>query len=165
MRVFVLYDFDKSSPEAQHAFLKTLEEHPSNVTLILTCANQSMILPTIVSRCTVVSLDSELETPDSYKSVSRALEAYLTSHDIATIGTKVFDVKTYRDPSEFFLSVMLFFQSRLSTDPTSTYILKEALRLNSLVQNNNVSPQQAVDGLLFFIRDKASHRSLHTRRV
>ena len=40
--------------EAQNALLKTLEEPPEYVTIILITSNENMFLPTIKSRCTKI---------------------------------------------------------------------------------------------------------------
>jgi DNA polymerase-3 subunit delta' len=55
-RVAVLSDFERATLEAANALLKTLEEPPAQVVLILTAAEAGMLLPTIVSRCQVLSL-------------------------------------------------------------------------------------------------------------
>lgn len=55
-RVALLLRFDAANAEAQNALLKTLEEPPPNVTLLLTAARAEDLLPTIVSRCEVINL-------------------------------------------------------------------------------------------------------------
>lgn len=55
-RVAILEDFERATPEAMNALLKTLEEPPSNVVLILIAPEAELLLPTIVSRCQVVAL-------------------------------------------------------------------------------------------------------------
>jgi len=50
-RVVVLTDFQGATPEAGNCLLKTLEEPPARVTLILTATQVGRLLPTIVSRC------------------------------------------------------------------------------------------------------------------
>jgi DNA polymerase-3 subunit delta' len=55
-RVYVLSDFEKASTEAANCLLKTLEEPPANVVLVLTAQGLGSLLPTIVSRCQVLRL-------------------------------------------------------------------------------------------------------------
>jgi DNA polymerase-3 subunit delta' len=50
-KVGIIYDADRMNGEAQNAFLKTLEEPPSNTFFILTTGNPSALLPTTRSRC------------------------------------------------------------------------------------------------------------------
>ncbi len=55
-RVCLMTDFQTATVEASNALLKTLEEPPSRVVLILTAIDASLLLPTIVSRCQVLPL-------------------------------------------------------------------------------------------------------------
>jgi DNA polymerase-3 subunit delta' len=55
-RVAVLDRFDEATPSAANALLKTLEEPPDFVVLILLAPDTDSLLPTIVSRCQVVPL-------------------------------------------------------------------------------------------------------------
>lgn len=55
-RVFILADFAKATPEAANALLKTMEEPPPQVILILTATDVVALLPTVVSRCRVLYL-------------------------------------------------------------------------------------------------------------
>lgn len=55
-RVALLPDFDRAQPRAQDALLKTLEEPAPHAILLLIASERSAILPTILSRCQVLSL-------------------------------------------------------------------------------------------------------------
>jgi DNA polymerase-3 subunit delta' len=55
-RVAILKQFDAANPSAANAFLKTLEEPPPSVVLLLTAADADSLLPTISSRCRTVNL-------------------------------------------------------------------------------------------------------------
>lgn len=55
-RVALLLRFDDANPNAQNALLKTLEEAPKRVILLLTADSSESLLPTIVSRCEVLRL-------------------------------------------------------------------------------------------------------------
>jgi DNA polymerase-3 subunit delta' len=50
-KVYILRDAEALSEPAANALLKTLEEPPANVVLVLTAADASLLLPTVVSRC------------------------------------------------------------------------------------------------------------------
>ena len=50
-KVYIINAFDKMTFEAQNALLKTLEEPPQFVTIILVSSNENNILNTIKSRC------------------------------------------------------------------------------------------------------------------
>ncbi|KAA3646258.1 MAG: DNA polymerase III subunit delta' [Chloroflexi bacterium] len=55
-RVALLRDFEHASNSAQNAMLKTLEEPPGRVVLLVTAESAEALLPTITSRCEVLRL-------------------------------------------------------------------------------------------------------------
>ena len=55
-RVALLLRFEEAHPSAANALLKTLEEPPAQVIMILTAESVERLLPTIVSRCEVIHL-------------------------------------------------------------------------------------------------------------
>ncbi|MAT08134.1 MAG: hypothetical protein CL707_03405 [Chloroflexi bacterium] len=55
-RVYIIQQCDRMSEEASNALLKTLEEPPEQVVLILLSSVPEKILPTLVSRAQVISL-------------------------------------------------------------------------------------------------------------
>jgi DNA polymerase-3 subunit delta' len=70
-RVYVLCDFQQANVEAANCLLKTLEEPPGSVVLILTALQAEGLLPTIVSRCQVLNL-----RPLPVRQVRDALRSY-----------------------------------------------------------------------------------------
>lgn len=62
-RVALILRFEEANPNAANALLKTLEEPPKRVVLMLTATEPERLLPTIVSRCEIIRLRSlPLET-------------------------------------------------------------------------------------------------------
>jgi DNA polymerase-3 subunit delta' len=57
-KVVVIAGAERMTDEAANALLKTLEEPPAHVVLILTATDAGLLLPTIVSRCQVVALST-----------------------------------------------------------------------------------------------------------
>jgi len=55
-RVALFLRFQEANPSAANALLKTLEEAPAHVVLLLTAEAPEQLLPTIVSRCEVLRL-------------------------------------------------------------------------------------------------------------
>jgi DNA polymerase-3 subunit delta' len=55
-RVALILRFEEAHPSAANAMLKTLEEPPPQVVILLTARSVESILPTIVSRCEVIRL-------------------------------------------------------------------------------------------------------------
>ena len=55
-RVVVVDDVETMQEPAQEAFLKTLEEPPSYVVILMLVTDAEVLLPTILSRCTVIPM-------------------------------------------------------------------------------------------------------------
>jgi DNA polymerase-3 subunit delta' len=55
-RIALLLDFEAANANAQNALLKTLEEAPDKVILVITASSAEELLPTIVSRCELLRL-------------------------------------------------------------------------------------------------------------
>jgi DNA polymerase-3 subunit delta' len=55
-RIAILQRFEEANRQAANALLKTLEEPPRQVVIILTAVSTDRLLPTIVSRCEVIRL-------------------------------------------------------------------------------------------------------------
>jgi DNA polymerase-3 subunit delta' len=83
-RIAILLRFEEANPFAANALLKTLEEPPSRVVIILTAENPDSLMPTITSRCEIIRL-----RPLPYSALSQGLisqwnvpdqEAHLLAH-------------------------------------------------------------------------------------
>ena len=53
-KIYIINDSDKMTKEAQNCLLKTLEEPPEYITIILIGTNENAFLSTIKSRCTIM---------------------------------------------------------------------------------------------------------------
>ncbi len=83
-KIALLLRFEEANPNAANALLKTLEEPPPQVIMLLTASDAAALLPTIISRCEVMRL-----RPLSIEPVSEGLqtrwglpaeEAHLLAH-------------------------------------------------------------------------------------
>ncbi|MCA9930380.1 MAG: DNA polymerase III subunit delta', partial [Anaerolineales bacterium] len=83
-KVAILQRFDTATQGAANAFLKTLEEPPGNVILMLTANDADTLLPTISSRCRTVNLrplPAELiQQSLAVRQQVREDDAYLLAH-------------------------------------------------------------------------------------
>ncbi|NCO12358.1 MAG: hypothetical protein COZ34_04630 [Candidatus Pacebacteria bacterium CG_4_10_14_3_um_filter_34_15] len=76
-RFFVFFNADLATISAQNAALKSIEEPPENTQIILMTSTLEKLLPTIISRCEVVSLKKSTQgknnqdenTADLYKKI------------------------------------------------------------------------------------------------
>ena len=89
-RVYILLHADTASVSAQNSMLKFLEEPGGKVTAILTTDNVNKLLPTIISRCTVLPF-----VPYSQQEIlERALEQGIPEADAYLLS------KSVKDPEE-----------------------------------------------------------------
>jgi len=56
VKVYIIEEVERLSEPAANSLLKTLEEPPASVVLILTTVDATMLLPTLVSRCQQIEL-------------------------------------------------------------------------------------------------------------
>ncbi|MGQ9525367.1 MAG: DNA polymerase III subunit [Armatimonadota bacterium] len=80
-KVYIVPEADRLSPPACHTVLKTLEEPPPYVTIILIAPDLAEILPTVISRCQLVRF-----TAEPVETVCRALIARGIPRETAAIA-------------------------------------------------------------------------------
>jgi DNA polymerase III delta prime subunit len=79
-KAVIVISAENLTAEAQNALLKTLEEHPQNVLILLFAISEDALLPTIVSRSEITYLRSDSgQSPEKYyqdieKLVAKSLE-------------------------------------------------------------------------------------------
>ncbi len=142
-RIYFLANFHLSSVPAQNSFLKLLEEPPSNVQFVLSTDNKNNLLPTIVSRTKIVKLRGN-ETQN-------VVGAQFIAPMIDGLNIVKFTTADRESAKNILLQIILFFRNRLESDKNSPLIIKEAIRLKALLENNNLNPQLTVDQVLIFI--------------
>lgn len=69
-KVFIIDDSDKMTEEAQNSLLKTLEEPPGYITIILITSNENKLLNTIKSRCLKINFNN-IDTKDILEYISK----------------------------------------------------------------------------------------------
>jgi len=83
-RIALLLNFQRANPNAQNALLKTLEEAPKQVILLMTADSPDNLLPTISSRCEILRLRpvaiDKLESALQSRWNLSAEQARLTAH-------------------------------------------------------------------------------------
>lgn len=73
-RIFILPDVERMTPNTINALLKTLEEPPPDVVLLLTSAEPENLLSTLLSRCQIVPLQ-----PLAADEIAAALERHFAA--------------------------------------------------------------------------------------
>ena len=79
-KVYIIDDSDTMTSEAQNCLLKTLEEPPEYVTIILICSNEDNMLSTIKSRCMILHFE---------KISDEQIQKYLQDNHQTEINSKI----------------------------------------------------------------------------
>ena len=74
-KVYIVDEAEKMNPQAENALLKTLEEPPEYVVILLLADRREYFLPTILSRAVKLSLEEEEETADPDAPVRELMRA------------------------------------------------------------------------------------------
>ena len=85
-KVYIINDSNLMTKEAQNSLLKTLEEPPEYVTIILITSNDNLFLPTIKSRCTKINFNKL-----SKKKKKKILETYYNYSNVSDLVLKIAD--------------------------------------------------------------------------
>lgn len=153
-RLFLVNGIDKATPEAQNALLKILEEPSRNDCYLLFADNGNNIIPTVRSRCHVIS--------DSSQKVIFFDEEFVESFSNFLAGKEnIFDLmssktleKIGRDECLTLIRyLIIFFHNKGIIQMSDAMFTKRLLHVWYLLFNNNISPQLAVDGLLIYGRE------------
>lgn len=148
----IIHSFDTAKPEAQSAFLKTLEEK-SDITQFILCVNdESSVLPTIRSRSRVERLQESIS--DSQK--------YMQKYELDTIVSEAAWMSaTSKVKKEHALSLIdeIITSLRRNGFETSKKLqtaqcLSHILETRSLILRNNLNYEYALDSIGHVISEK-----------
>lgn len=151
-KVIIIYEGDKMTTEAQNAFLKTIEEPPAGVYILLLCENLNNILDTIKSRCQVIKLqrltgkEMELFIQNKYPHLKpeEAKSVAIFSEGIPGRAEKFIENVIYKEMRELAIKIL-----QNSCNHNTLEMLKFE---DALVKNKN-EWQELLTIELSFIRD------------
>lgn len=153
-RLFIFFDFQHSSQEAQNAFLKSLEEQSTNNQFVLIADNEHALLPTIRSRAKIVKLNGKAtEDKAVAESSAKVLDSAEKSMDYSFLASANVLKLSREDIANFMDQTIIYYRKKLIEFPSqSSKIIKKAMQIKALVENNNINSQLAIDNLLIFIK-------------
>ena len=109
-KVYILENADLMNVQAQNALLKTIEEPPEYVVMLLLTENTEVFLQTILSRCVKLSVYREEEAGfDEENEAVRLLETFLKTGsrpDTSAVIQLTDEIKNYRPDLEKALEVL-----------------------------------------------------------
>ncbi len=153
-RVYIIEHAETASISAQNSMLKFLEEPGSGVTAILTAENSGRLLPTILSRCTVIPFVPM--APEFYyeKAVEAGIpedDAYLISHIVRSPDAILSfyesdELKNALSMFKEYLNIGGLKREELLIDYEISYRSRESD--SAKAKKSNIAVQQAFFGLL-----------------
>ena len=142
-KVYIIDDADTMTTEAQNCLLKTLEEPPEYITIILICTNEGNLLSTIKSRCTRIQFepikDEEIKEYVKTKLPNEQISEKLIELAQGSIG-KAIKLNERKDIYENIENILLSMQNRDLIDivQMSEVIYKSKEEIKSILEYINV---------------------------
>lgn len=148
-KIIVLNNAQLLTKEAQNALLKLLEEPPQHTYIFLSSTSSAFFLPTIMSRCKEVILDSAMQI--SKEQTDALVETVQILHD-GTIAQKlVLAEKIAADKEnllDWFEKILMALRDKMLEDPTdssSVRLLQNMQHAFMLSQTTNVAPRMILE--------------------
>lgn len=157
VKAVVIDDAEMLTTEAQNALLKVLEEPPSYTIIILGAANSDSLLPTILSRCQIIELSSEiLSLSDAEK---QEHITFLTSIPSMQIGDRLKaaeDISLDKDAATLWIGkLILTLREQIIEQsdqiPLLFSYIKSLEQLHKLLKTTNVNHRFAIENTLLSI--------------
>lgn len=160
----VLLHVDDCLAPAQNALLKTLEEPPPNVCLILTAEQRGNVLPTIASRCQIVNLEA---TPEDLAAMAvlqteaaAFWQSFLNCHNHAQI-IELCESYSDRDQAQKLVSALISHHQRYLDHVEESHqdeaILEAARAVSRLLEcqaqlKHNITVRLSLENALFDLK-------------
>src|SRR5579859_2419560 len=135
--VFVIFQVQTASLPAQNALLKSLEEPPTHVQIILTTDQPDQVLPTIRSRCILTRVENNEQERENSQEISQLFSSIRTGSftDLFAISEKYKD----REAALQLLETLIqFLHNKNSSAPetTTTKYMQKLLESRSWLAKN-----------------------------
>jgi len=151
-RLFIISHYPNT--EAQNALLKTLEELDASTDFIFSCEEE--LLPTVVSRCTMVVLSTQKEDHSTLQLTPDIIEKLVVGDDIGRkfLAAQDFFSEVTDDPyQELILELRRIIKNHIRDNDLVKSarlfpLLKNLNSEHSLILSNNLNPKVAVEKII-----------------
>jgi len=152
-RYFIFFNTDLMTLQAQNAALKSIEEPPVNTQIIFLTSSVDKLLPTIISRCTVITLKKSLINKSKLEQISKLYKQILNSkhYELIELANRYKERKEALDLLNDLLSCLHQELNNKSSQYTKHQLTKHLkIILVSLEQlNKNANTKLVVENCLF----------------
>ena len=142
-KVYIIENSDTMTKEAQNCLLKTLEEPPEYITIILICSNEDNLLSTIKSRCTRIHFEP-LKENEIKQYLEKAIPEQQISENIINLAQgsigKVIKLNEKKDIYENIEKILINMRNKdlIEIVQMSEGIYKSKEEINSILEYINV---------------------------
>ena len=152
-KAVVIDAYENITQEAQNSLLKILEEPPSNTIIIITTIGKEIMLPTIISRCKVISLQKEEAqlTQADLSEFDKILNIFLDGKTGDKLKIAELVTKNKQDATLWLEKIASSVRNKLQNNNENTkYLkfLKEIQITYKTLKSTNVSQRTALENLL-----------------
>lgn len=143
----VLHNLDNSGSEVQNSLLKILEEQSERIHFVLLVKDAARLLPTIVSRCTLIT-DKNFPLSKDKKMITDPLEyfSFKTNSDTTRDGATI-KIDQFLDSGAI----------------RSGKNLRYILTIRKILIENNMNPILALDSILLFLSKTGTMKVPHAK--
>lgn len=145
----ILQNANNLTDAAQNAMLKTLEEHPSNVFLILGVGKEDDLMDTVRSRCQIVNLagGERREAGGGFEDIERLISS--------SIEGRFEYIEKLDDRDKFLEELVNYWGEEIGNQPKSYEFVKDLL-LALEWKNQNVNVRAILEYLMLYMPGKES---------
>lgn len=181
-KLYLLADCETMTPQAQNALLKLSEEPPENAYIVMTVQDTSALLPTILSRSSVLQLDGytneqlrqltddeELiriaKNPGTIERLQQIDYSTLLEHSdkvVANIGrisvSNAFNILKPVDKEQYdlFMTLLIYsYEKFQSLGNVCTQQIRVLFDTKNLLKNKSISKQNALEMMFIELREAA----------
>lgn len=159
-KVIILHNGDDITIQGQNAFLKTIEEPPKGVYIIILCQSDKSILDTIKSRCQIHKLNSL--TDEEMRVYIKTKFPYVDGNDMKTLLAfsegipgrvdNYMTNKSFKDIRDLSLRILMDINSR-----DTNVVVNYSKEINEKYKNFF---KEILDVILFYVRDIIVYKEL-----
>ena len=145
-KAVILEAFFGMTPDSQNAFLKVLEEPPSDTIIMILTSSLDFVLPTVLSRCKLFSLDQVRKLTDEEIANNLKIISELKNGG-ASKALKIAQSygKDRETALQFLEGLIISLHTNLETE--NLQILKSSQKTYNIIKTTNVAPRFALENL------------------
>ena len=152
-KVYIINDADQMTTEAQNCLLKTLEEPPEFVVIILIGSNENNFLSTIKSRCTIIKFqDIENEEIKNYLKQTHGIEN-ISDQMVSLFGGSIGKAERLKDKQELYDNILEVINKITTLD------LIDILKKADIIYKSQDSKEEILENINIILFQKAKQDS------